>query len=83
MFTLIMTSVASTSFAAVSTLPTTQEFKFKYYDLESQKILLEKSVRATSRDEALDKAASACFTELRQRKIDGGDAIDICVNPRG
>lgn len=79
---LMLTALCSTSFGYVSNAPQKMSFNFKYKDLESGKVLLEKTILASSQDEAIDKGAQECFKELRSRKMNGMDVIDICVNPR-
>lgn len=80
--TLVLAAMASTSFAYVSSTPTKITFNFQYKDLNSGKVLLKKTIQATSQEEALDIGAQECFRELRAQKVPGIDAIDICVNPR-
>lgn len=79
---LVLSSLACTSFGSVPSSEGMKEYRFKYLDLDSKKLLLEKSISARSPEEALDKAATSCFAELRKMKVPGIDAIDICVNPR-
>ena len=81
-FSLILSALASTSFALAPSKHQLQEYKFKFMDLEFKKTLFEKTVQAQSQEEAQEKAAVACFADLRKQKVPGLDAIDICVNPR-
>ena len=79
---LVFTAFSSTSFAFFSKAPKKETFKFTYEDLNTGKVLLVKNIEATSTEEAIDIGAQECFRELRARKMDGIEAIDICVNPR-
>lgn len=79
-FTLALISLTSTSFASIGAAKT--EFKFKFMDLDHKKVVFETKVKAADYDEALDKVAQDCFKQLRKNKVDGQEAIDICVNPR-
>jgi hypothetical protein len=81
-FSLILCALASTSFAVISPKPHMQEYTFKFMDLEFKNVLFKKTIQAQSPEEAQDKAATACFADLRRQKVPGYDAIDICVNPR-
>lgn len=64
-----------------ATFGTQTNYKFKFFDLDHKKIILEKSTSADSYEKALEKVSLECFRELRQKGTDGQDSIDICVNP--
>lgn len=73
----------STSFAFVSTQPNEKSYAFKYH---IGKQTLEFNQKAATYEEALEKVAFKCFSELKAgKKLNeetGLDIIDICANPR-
>ena len=80
--TATLSILASNSFGFISVDAPKQAFNFKYKDLETGKILLQKTIMASSQDEAIDKGAQECFRDLRAQHMPGIDVIDICANPR-
>ncbi len=80
---LLISIYFSTSFAFISTQPVEKDYAFKYH---IGKHTLEFKQKAQSYEDALEKVALKCFSELKgAQKVSeevGLDIIDICANPR-
>lgn len=75
--------LANTSHASLFTSDA-KPYSFKFTKFQGE--VYEYEVKAESKDEAFEKAATACFNHFKQgRRISmdfGQDIIDVCVNPR-
>jgi hypothetical protein len=82
-FLLLIMSFSCASFAWLSPVSTDKEYSFKFKYEGENLVLLQK---ATSYEEAYEKAAQSCFQHFKGgRKVaeqKGLDIIDVCANPR-